>query len=121
MPDPRHQLGLRAEHAAAGWLTRRGWRVLDRRWRSASGEIDLVCLDDLGTLVGVEVKVRRTGRAGNPLDAVDRRRLSRLRAALVDYARQTHLGAAGLRIDIIAVTPEAARWRLKWLPGADAW
>jgi putative endonuclease len=121
MSDPRHELGLRAESATATWLTQRGWRVLALRWRSPAGEIDLVCLDGSGTLVAVEVKLRRTGRAGTAVEALDRRRLGRLRAALSDYARITRTGRAGLRVDLVTATPEGSGWRLVRLVGVDAW
>ena len=121
MSDPRHDLGRRAEDAAASWLTELGWRVLARRWRSASGEIDLVCSDRDGVLVGVEVKLRRTGRAGSAVEALDRRRLERLRATLADYGRGSARSWSGLRIDLIAVTPALDRWRLVRMAGVDAW
>ena len=121
MSDPRHELGLRAERATATWLTECGWRVLARRWRSTGGEIDLVCLDGSGTLVAVEVKLRRTARAGSAVEALDRRRLGRLRASLSDYARGTDHWPAGLRIDLVTATPEGSGWRLARLVGVDAW
>lgn len=121
MSDPRHELGRRAEDAAASWLIGLGWRVLARRWRSASGEIDLVCTDPDETLVGVEVKLRQTARAGSAVEALDRRRLVRLRATLADYGRGAARSWSGLRIDLIAATPAAGRWRLERLAGVDAW
>ena len=107
--------------ATAGWLSHRGWRVLERRWRSAHGEIDLVCLDPDGVLVAVEVKLRRTTRAGSPADAVDRRRVARLRGALGAYATEQRWAAIGLRIDLVSVTPAGDLWRLSRWPGIDAW
>ena len=121
MPDPRHDLGLRADAAAADWLTGRGWHVLARRWRSAYGEIDLICVDDGGMFVAVEVKLRRSERAGTAAEAVDRRRLARLRASLADYARGHHVGGAGLRIDLVTVTPAGHGWRLRRMAGVDGW
>jgi putative endonuclease len=121
MPDPRHDLGWRAEAAAAAWLISKRWRVLARRWRSAAGELDLVCLDDGGVLVAVEVKLRRSERAGAAVEAVDHRRMARLRGALADYARQAQVRGAGLRIDLVTLTPAADGWRLGWLPSIDAW
>jgi putative endonuclease len=112
MPDPRHALGLRAETAAATWLVGRGWRVLARRWRVNEGELDLVCLDPLGTLVGVEVRARRGRRQGSALESIDHRRLGRRRRALVRYAVAHAVRARGLRIDLISVEPEGERWRL---------
>lgn len=121
MTDPRHDLGLRAESAAAAWLSGRGWQVLARRWRSGRGELDLVCVDPHGTLVGVEVKLRRTGRAGSPLEAIDRQRLARLRRSLAAYAAASAVSWPGLRIDLVSATPAGAAWRLGRLPAIDQW
>jgi putative endonuclease len=121
MSDPRHELGRRAEDAAATWLTQLGWRVMARRWRSAAGEIDLICADQGGTLVAVEVKLRRTDRTGSALEALDARRLPRLRGALADYARESTHHWAALRIDLVAATPAGDGWRLVRLAAVDAW
>lgn len=122
MTDPRHELGHRAEAAVATWLARLGWRVLDRRWRSPHGELDLVCLDPGGVLVGVEVKLRRSGRAGTGAESLGRRRISRLRGALAGYAALAPIPHDGARLDLVTVTPAAGgRWRLLRLPGVDAW
>lgn len=121
MAAPQQGLGRRAEHAAARWLTGRGWIVLERRWRSASGEIDLVCLDAVGTLVGVEVKLRHTSRAGSPADALDARRMARLRRTLLDYAAEHRPMVFALRIDLVAITPAGDAWRLSRWPAIDQW
>lgn len=122
MTDPRHELGVRAEAAVANWLTQQGWRILDRRWRSLAGELDLVCLAPGDVLVGVEVKLRRTGRAGTGAESVDRRRISRLRAALAGYATVHAPAHRGIRLDLVTVAPAGdGRWRLLRVPGVDAW
>ena len=123
MTDPRHLLGRRGEDAVARWLSGEGWTVLARRWRCASGELDLILRDPAGALVAVEVKVRVTARTGNAAESVDRRRLARLRAALATFARQDGTpNATGLRIDLVTVSPAPdGRWRMSRLPAADAW
>jgi len=118
---PQQRLGRRAEEATAMWLTSRGWRVLERRWRSAHGELDLVCLDPEGTLVGVEVKLRHTSRAGDPAEALDRRRVARLRRTLAGYAALHRSSASALRIDLVSLTPAGDAWRLSRWPGVDEW
>lgn len=121
MTDPRHDLGQRAEDAVAAWLVVQGWTVLARRWRCRSGELDLVCRDPTGALVGAEVKVRSTGRAGSGAESVDPRRLARLRSALATYAR-TGPPATGLRLDLVTLDPNGdGRWRVRRLPGIDGW
>jgi putative endonuclease len=120
MADPRHALGVRAEQATGAWLSGSGWRVLARRWRSPSGELDLVCIDPGGALVGVEVKLRRSPRAGRAVEAVDARRVGRMRRSLAAYARELHL-AGDLRLDLVSVEPTPSGWRLRRVAGIDAW
>jgi putative endonuclease len=122
MTDPRHELGRRAEGAVAEWLTGEGWRILDRRWRGSRGELDLVCLDLRGVLVGVEVKLRRSERAGGGAESVNRRRVGRLRAALAAYAARGTIRHRGIRLDLVTLAPDGAGcWRLRRLAGIDAW
>jgi putative endonuclease len=123
VPNPRHVLGERAEQAAAEWLTSRGWTILARRWRCPEGEIDLLALDPGRVVVAIEVKVRRTGRAGAPLESIDRRRLRRLRAALGQFLAVTPAAAGdGIRVDLVAVRPgDGGRWWLAHHPAIDAW
>jgi len=123
VPDPRHALGQRAEQATASWLASRGWTILARRWRCADGELDIVALDPDAVLVAVEVKVRRGGRAGDPLESVGRLRLVRLRAALGRFRAAVPMPVGnGLRIDLVAVrSATAGRWRATHLRGVDAW
>jgi putative endonuclease len=121
MANPRHMLGRRAEQVAAAWLESSGWHVLATRWRIAEGELDLVCLDPSWTLVGVEVRARRTERSGSALESLDARRLARLRAALGRYAAQAAPAHRGLRLDLVVVRPSRDGWQVKRLAGVDAW
>jgi putative endonuclease len=121
MADPRHDLGLRAETLVAERLAAMGWRVLARRWKVSEGELDLVALDPLGTLVGLEVRGRRSPRSGSALESVDRRHLARLRAALVRYAISEPVAHHAVRLDLVALDRSGAGWRMVRHPGIDAW
>lgn len=120
MGDPRHHLGRSAEEAVATWLVSSGWKVLARRLRSDhGGEIDLVALDPELTLVAVEVRARRSRRAGTAAESVDHRRVARLTRTLTTYAGTERPGHAGLRVDLVTVEPapdRPGRWRLHRLP-----
>ena len=63
-------LGELGERIAERWLRRRGWRILQRRFRSGHRDIDLVVERD-GVVAFVEVKARRGDRFGGPLCAVN--------------------------------------------------
>lgn len=121
MSDPRHALGRDAEAAVAGWLTRAGWAILERRIRAgAGGEVDLIALDPGRVLVAVEVRARRSGRAGAAATTVDRRRVRRLEATLAAYASSGTTGHRGLRVDLVTVEPSIGSgggWHLTRIPG----
>jgi putative endonuclease len=106
MADPRHRLGRVAEDAVATWLERSGWIILARRHRRGSGgEVDLITLDPGHVLVGIEVRARRSPRAGMPEETIDARRVRRIAGTLLGYARDEGVRHAGLRIDLVAAQP----------------
>ncbi|WP_051451186.1 YraN family protein [Actinospica robiniae] len=85
------RVGRRGEQVAAGYLRQRGYRVLDRNWRSPDGEVpgelDLV-LRYRGTLVICEVKARTGGRLAHPAEAVTPEKAARLRRLAVVWLRE---------------------------------
>jgi putative endonuclease len=96
-------VGRHGEDVAADHLRDNGFELLDRNWRCRWGELDLVARD--GTcLVAVEVKTRRSTRAGHPLEAVTPVKLARLRRLLAAWL-QAHpeVRAPRIRIDVVAV------------------
>lgn len=115
--DPRRALGEYGERLAERYLREHGVAVIDRNWRCARGEIDLVGRDG-DCLVFCEVKTRRTERFGAPVEAVDRRKASRLRrlASAWLQAHDEHPGR--IRIDVIGILrPVAGPARVRHLQG----
>jgi putative endonuclease len=110
--------GSAAEALAERFFVRRGLVVLGRNLRCRGGEIDLVCLDR-GTVVFVEVRLRRSDRFGGAacsITAAKRRRIV--------LAAQWWLGGAGrayaqrpCRFDAALLATLDER-RIEWLRGA---
>jgi putative endonuclease len=121
MADPRHILGRDAEDLVARWLAGCGWRVIGRRQRSSmGGEVDLVAVDPDGALVAIEVRARRTRRAGAAAASVETRRVRRLGRTLASIGAASDTPHTGLRIDLVTVEPEPGKlgcWRLVRVPG----
>src|SRR5207253_2788430 len=65
----RQLLGLVGEELAARELTSRGYAILERRYRTRYGEIDIVA-EDGETLVFVEVRARATDEMGSAAESV---------------------------------------------------
>ena len=98
----RNELGRRGEEAAATYLERVGFTVLDTNWRTKAGEVDIVARDG-DTLVLVEVKTRRTLTKGTPEDAVSvtkQRRIGRLASA---YLQRMEAEPDSVRFDVVTI------------------
>ncbi len=76
--NAKDALGREGEQVAAEYLERAGLRVLDRNWRCAEGEIDIVAAERQGMVV-CEVKTRSSTRYGTPLQEITRSKQARLR------------------------------------------
>lgn len=89
--------GLVDEH-----LRRQGWEVLDRNWRGAGGELDIVALDG-SELVVVEVKTRRSTAFGHPAEAVTGPKLARIRRLTGQWLAAHEARPSSVRVDVVAV------------------
>ena len=101
--SPR-EIGREGERLAAEYLTRRGMEVIERNWRCAMGEADLICLED-DMVVLVEVKTRlRLGEGGDevPELAVDHEKRNRYRRIALFYLAM-HPNIFSVRFDVIAL------------------
>lgn len=98
----RQALGAYGERLAARHLTDRGLIVMDRNWRCATGEIDLV-LRDGPALVICEVKTRTSEICGSPHEAITADKLARLRRLAAAWLHEHDVHPAEVRIDLVAV------------------
>ena len=111
----RAATGRAGEALAQRYLEARGLRVLERNYRVArgrsrlGGEIDLIALDGDGTVVFVEVRVRRGPMGGGAAASVSPAKQARL-----VYAAQTWLAqwsrVPPCRFDVVAVDGDRVQW-----------
>jgi putative endonuclease len=104
--DVRQRLGRLGEDLAARHLERRGFRIVERNYRTRWGELDIIAFDG-HTLTFCEVKTRRLRDDGrDPLEAVRGSKRSRIRkmAGLWLIERTERPYADELRFDAIGVT-----------------
>jgi putative endonuclease len=110
-------LGRRGEDVAERHLRRCGYRILERNFRAAGAEIDLVAADH-EALVFVEVKARSSAFFGVPAEAVDARKAERIRRAAAMYLRHNRAEARVARFDIVAITGVGRACRLELMKDA---
>lgn len=105
MSTYRRRVGAHGEELAARWYVARGYRVLDRNWRCAEGELDLVCRRG-DILVVCEVKARRSDAYGSPLEAVTAAKRRRVRRLAARWLRAHRVHCSTVRFDVAAVHAE---------------
>ncbi len=94
--------GTKYEEMAAKYLEKKGYRVVQKNYRTPYAEIDLLLEKD-HTWIFCEVKFRSNNNCGNPLDAVTKQKQRRIsRAALQFYASHGYEEYA-CRFDVIAI------------------
>jgi putative endonuclease len=110
----RQDLGRYGEDRAASFLQDRGYEIIDRNWRSPSGEIDLVA-SDKGRLVFVEVKTRNGSGFGHPFEAITPNKVSRMRRLVAEWCLAKQVAGVAVRLDAIAVLISAGRVHIEHL------
>lgn len=109
-----YKKGQWAEKWAAFWLLLQGYRILERNYRTAAGEIDLVARQGK-LLVFVEVKARPSLNLAQA--AIGSRQKQRIQqAAAIFLQRHTQLSSCDCRFDAILIAPKSWPRHIR-----DAW
>lgn len=106
-PKPRgvrnKELGAKGELAAALFLERRGYEIVEHNWRCPAGEADLIARDEKGTVVFVEVKTRSGVEHGFPAEAVTPARRRRYERIAGYYLSDHVFEDARVRFDVLSI------------------
>jgi putative endonuclease len=102
MTHARQALGKRGEDLACAELERRGHTIVERRFRTAHGELDIISSHN-GFTVFVEVRAKTTATFGGGAESVTAQKQSRLLLMALDYLARHRLENTPCRFDVVAV------------------
>ena len=94
--------GAWGEELALRYLKRRGYELVERNYRTRYGELDLILRQE-GSLVFVEVKLRRGTGFGDPLEAVTPRKQAAIRAMAERYISEKQPDFDEVRFDVVGI------------------
>ncbi|NDK92000.1 YraN family protein [Gordonia desulfuricans] len=100
-------MGRLGEDLAAEFVTRLGWTIVERNWRNKFGELDLIAADGR-RLVVVEVKTRASRVFADPVAAVTRDKLRRMRRLTGMWLAQQEMHWPQIRLDVISIQLDPA-------------
>ena len=112
-----HTRGTAGEDAAVAHLEGLGYAILDRNFKTRTGEIDIVAREQ-GTTVFVEVKRREATGHGTAAEFVSPRKMRRVVSAARLYAARHGLTESLIRFDVIAIDVIDGREQLRHHKGA---
>jgi len=103
MTEARQNLGKSGENLAAAELELREYAIIERRYRTAHGEIDIIAQDG-ETMVFVEVRRKTTGEFGTAAESVTPAKQRRvIRMAVAYLALHGLYDRCPVRFDVVAI------------------
>jgi putative endonuclease len=110
-------VGAWGEDLALRYLIKHGYRLVERNYRTRRGEIDLILRKE-GTLVFVEVKLRRGTGFGDPLEAVTPRKQATLRYLAERYLAVREPDFDTVRFDVVGILASREGLRIEHVEDA---
>ncbi|MEG0249878.1 MAG: YraN family protein [Peptostreptococcus sp.] len=97
-----YEIGMLGEEAVACYLDRINCHILERNFRTRSGEIDII-FEESGCIVFGEVKTRRSFKYGRPLESVNHKKRLKIISLAKEYMFKYRLGESKIRFDVFEV------------------
>lgn len=101
--NAKQVLGKEGERIAEQYLKGKGYKLVERNYRCAAGEVDLIVLDRR-VIVFVEVKTRTGHGFGTPLEAVQPRKQRKMMLAAQFFLSQKKLHQRDARFDVVGIS-----------------
>ena len=102
MRTARQALGQAGEELAARYLMEQGYRIVERNYRCAVGELDIVAREG-ERWAFVEVRTRRGRSHGTPEESITPAKQRKLIEVASTYLQEKGLRDVDWRIDVVAI------------------
>ncbi len=103
MTDKRLKLGREGEEAAVAYLKKKGYRILEKNFRSKLGEVDIIT-EKGGAIVFIEVKARADHQYGHPFNAITPAKQRKIIQVAQTYLAKHRLMENSARFDVVGLT-----------------
>lgn len=107
--------GLEGEEIAVRFLRSNGYSILERNYRTRSGEIDIIARKKKD-IVFVEVKSRTSDSFGSPLEAVNKKKIARLFSVASQYIQKNNFENFSIRFEVVAIKKNGNTWQCELIP-----
>jgi putative endonuclease len=117
----RQQFARWGEETAQNYLKERGIRIVEKNYRTQSGEIDIIGFEN-DDLIFFEVKARSSIKFGYPEEAVSPKKIEKFEMVANEYLDNLSSNNLNWRIDTIAIirNPHTQKYQIKWFKNVEA-
>lgn len=102
MGRERKETGIIGENIACSYLKKKGYKIIERNFRTTFGEIDIIAKLK-GIMIFVEVKTRLTSSLGPPYLAITKAKQAHIIKNALVYLMAKEITEVKWRIDIVSV------------------
>ena len=95
-------IGNFGENAAAEYLEKKGYSIVERNYKPKIAEIDIIAYNKEGVLCFVEVKTRKTSVFGYACEAVDFKKQRKITQGAMSYISSHNIDRE-IRFDVVEV------------------
>ena len=117
MTRSRKNIGNLGEEIATKFLQEKAYNIVQRNYRWARGEIDIIARQD-NVLVFVEVKTARGNSFGPPENWVDQRKQEQVGMVAEKYLQENGINGMECRFDVIAVELQGTKHQIRHIENA---
>ena len=96
------ELGAKGEELAVRYLKKRGYRIVERNYRTRLGEIDIIA-EQGDDLVFIEVKTRSDTLFGSAFESVTKQKQKQLSKVALEYISKEDCHNRPARFDVVAI------------------
>ena len=111
------ELGQRGEQAAVDFLKYHRYNIICIDYRTPLGQIDIIAKNKK-TICFIEVKTRRTGRFGEPAEAVGSSKQRKISQVALMFLKQNGLLNSPSRFDLISISYQNTQRKIKLIKNA---
>lgn len=115
--DKRKELGKNGERIAQEYLKKRGYKILERNYRTKYGEIDIIAQQD-SSIVFVEVRTKQSPNFGPPQLSITKSKRNQIMRTALAYINESMISDQPCRFDVIAITLDSSGTKIEHIENA---
>jgi len=102
MTFARINSGKKGEGLAVSYLKKQGYRIIEKNYKTALGEIDIIA-GDRDSICFIEVRSSNSIDFGSPEETITRKKEAQISKAALAYIKRRKLEDKSCRFDVVSV------------------